>query len=237
MYSSKILEIFKNPSNFGGLQGANAIGKYIDETCGDCVKLYLKVDEHGEIDEARFKTMGAVGTIVASSALCQVILGLTLEEAKQVTKEQIMIITGKYPEDKEYTLNFVLNALTLAIQNYYERLEKEEKKEVKEKKVKIEKTVIEKIENENENQVQEQLVNSEVMDSIAKAQAEGLISEEEHAKASSLIDGAKYYTSVVETKILSDEDLKRLEAKREANKPSNKSVSSAKAMFDAMFEE
>ena len=42
MYSNKILEIFKNPANAGGLQGANGLGKYIDEECGDCVKLYLK---------------------------------------------------------------------------------------------------------------------------------------------------------------------------------------------------
>ena len=85
MYSNKILEIFKNPSNAGGLQGANGLGKYIDEACGDQVKIYLKIDDNQEIDEARFKTMGSVGTIVASSAICQAIIGMNLDEAKALT--------------------------------------------------------------------------------------------------------------------------------------------------------
>ena len=42
MYNNKILDIFKSPTNAGGLQGANGIGKYVDETCGDFVKIYLK---------------------------------------------------------------------------------------------------------------------------------------------------------------------------------------------------
>ena len=89
MYSNKILELFKNPANAGGLQGSNGTGKYIDEACGDQVKIYLKINEKEEIDEARFKTMGAVGTIVASSALCQAIIGMTIQEAKSITKEHL----------------------------------------------------------------------------------------------------------------------------------------------------
>ena len=41
MYSEKFLEIFKNPINAGGLQGANGVGKYVDPSCGDSIKIYL----------------------------------------------------------------------------------------------------------------------------------------------------------------------------------------------------
>lgn len=236
MYSSRIFEIFKNPTNAGGLQGANAIGKYTDETCGDCVKLYLKVDDNKIIKEARFKTMGSVGTIVASSAVCSAILDVNIDDLHTITKKNITMYTGEYPESKEYSINFVLNALTLASKNYYEKLEKEEKKGIKPSKIVVE----EQEETSQQQPVQEELIASEAMEQIAKAQAEGLISEEENNKASSILEGARSYTPVVETKILSDEDLKKLEEKRNKNKTNvstDKSVSSVKAMFDAMFED
>ena len=56
MYSNRVLEIFKSPTNAGGLQGANGTGKYTDETCGDCVKIYLKVNEDKFVTDARFKS-------------------------------------------------------------------------------------------------------------------------------------------------------------------------------------
>lgn len=244
MYSNKILEIFKNPANAGGLQGANGLGKYIDEECGDCVKLYLRIDEREEIDEARFKTMGSVGTIVASSAVCQAIIGMNLEEAQAVTKDEITIITGKYPEDKEYTIGFALKALALAIEDYKERVAKGENKPfVKKERApkaskKAAKVQDEEIIEAEETAIKEEVVVNEAMQNLAKLEAEGLISEEENNKASNMVEGAKSYTPVVATKILSDEDIKMLEAKRDANKPKeDKKISSAKAMFDAMFEE
>ena len=123
MYNGKILEIFKNPPNAGGLQGANGLGKYIDDVCGDCVKIYLKINENGIIEEARFKTMGSVGTIVASSVICSLILDMSLEEAKTLSKQDILNETGEYPLDKLYTINFALKALLLAIEDYFVKIE------------------------------------------------------------------------------------------------------------------
>lgn len=146
MYSHKIFEIFKNPSNAGGLQGSNGIGKYVDEICGDFVKIYLKIDDEQIITEARFKTMGSVGTIVASSALCSLVVDSSLAEAQELTAEDILEVTGEYPLDKMYSLDFAIRGLNLAIADYYQKIEKDDKpkrkksedKKTKAKKVKEE---------------------------------------------------------------------------------------------------
>ena len=128
MYSEKILELFKSPINAGGLQGANGIGKYVDSSCGDNVKIYLKIDEDGIISEARFKAMGAVGTIVASSAICSCAIGCKIDESLQINAERIIEITGEYPQDKKYCIDFSIKALALAIEDYFVKLEKAQKK-------------------------------------------------------------------------------------------------------------
>ncbi|MBE7075278.1 MAG: iron-sulfur cluster assembly scaffold protein [Clostridiales bacterium] len=128
MYSNRILELFKNPTNAGGLQGANGTGKYIDEACGDYVKIYLKIDENEVISEARFKAMGNVATIVASSAICSCLLDCKIDEALKVDADRICEVTGEFPADKVESINFAIQAVKLAIDNYYEKLEKEQKK-------------------------------------------------------------------------------------------------------------
>lgn len=156
MYSNKIFEIFKNPSCAGGLQGANGIGKYIDEVCGDFVKIYLKVNENQEIQEARFKTMGSVGTIVASSVLCGLLAGMNITDAQTLSAENILEVTGEYPQDKKCSLDFAIRGLNLAIADYFQKLEKEDKP--KRKNAKEEKEPI-KIKKEIEKPVkQEQII-------------------------------------------------------------------------------
>lgn len=127
MYSNRVLELFNSPSYAGGLQGANAIGKYVDEACGDTVKIYLKVQDK-VITEARFKTMGSVATIVISSALCNCLLDCSIDEALSINKERIKEVTGEFPQDKTYAFEIVFNALKNTIDDYYVRLKKEEKK-------------------------------------------------------------------------------------------------------------
>lgn len=118
MYNEKILEIFKNPECAGGLQGANGVGKYIDEGCGDYVKIYLKIDEKEEIIDAHFKTMGSVGTIVASSVIANNVIGLSIKKAQNITASFVTDITGAYPNGKEESIEYALNALKLAIENF-----------------------------------------------------------------------------------------------------------------------
>lgn len=118
MYSDKIIEIFKNPTNAGGLQGANGASKYVDETCGDCYKIYLKIDESETIIDSHFKTLGSTCAIVASSVIASVVVGMTISEAKALTEEAIIAVTGEFPKDKKYTLTSAISALRASIENF-----------------------------------------------------------------------------------------------------------------------
>lgn len=173
MYSNKIFEIFKNPTCAGGLQGSNGIGKYIDDNCGDFVKMYLKIDDNQTIIEARFKTMGSVGTIVASSVLCQQITDLTITQAQQITGEDILSITGEYPQDKKYSLDFAIRALNLAIADYFQRLEKEPKRKKADKEKLSAETTIQTTAQETEKSMAEQgIVGEEVKKLVSKEQGD-----------------------------------------------------------------
>lgn len=130
MYNETILEIFKNPINAGGLQGANGVGKYIDDSCGDVIKFYLKIDENKTIIEARFKAIGGVCTIVAGSAMCSCLLDCTIDEALNINSERIYNVTGAFPAGKEYAINIAINAVKNAIDNYKVYLEKQAKKNI-----------------------------------------------------------------------------------------------------------
>ena len=132
MYNQKILDIFKNPANAGGLHGANGIGKAISDDQKEVVKLYIKIDENQFIEEARFKTMGGVISIVASSVLTELITGKSLEELDLVTANDILEVLGEVEESKLYNVNLVIEALNLAIVDYYKKKEKEEKENKKE---------------------------------------------------------------------------------------------------------
>lgn len=275
MYSNKILEIFKNPTNAGGLQGSNGVGKYIDVECGDIVKIYLIIDENKVIDEAQFKTMGSVGAIVASSVVCDIVVGLSVEEARNLKAGAVLEITGEYPANKLYTIDFAIKALNLALDNYFEKLEKEENGKVpkKAKKEQVIETIsktdifensnkqeasLSKVEQDDDNLFSDQVKQPEPMPDLfekyfaelqktSEIEAKHKIENKENItitkttqetlniKATKLVEEAKTYTPVVETKIIKDEDLpKRVET---VNKEEKSSVSKAKAMFDAMFED
>ena len=131
MYNQKVLEIFKNPANAGGLHGANGIGKAIEPVLKDVVKLYIKVDENQVVEEARFKTMGGVISIVASSVLTELITGKNLEELNNVSANDILDVIGEVDDNKLVNVNLVIESLALAIADFYKKKEKEEKENKK----------------------------------------------------------------------------------------------------------
>ena len=129
MYSSSILERFKNPQFAGGLRGANGTGKAGSQECGDIVKIYILVDEDGVIDSAKFKAYGGVSTIVACDVVCEMLAGMSLEEALSITAGDIMAkLEGDIPDNKSYSAVLAEEAVTNAVEDYYKRKEREERK-------------------------------------------------------------------------------------------------------------
>jgi len=91
-YSEKVLDHYENPRNVGSFDtGDRAVGTGMvgAPACGDVMKLQIKVNEEGVIEDARFKTYGCGSAIASSSLLTEWVKGKTLEEAAQIKNSQI----------------------------------------------------------------------------------------------------------------------------------------------------
>ena len=78
-YSDKVKEHFTNPKNVGEIVNADAIGEAGALSCGDKLKLYLKI-ENNKIVDAKFQTFGCGSAVAASSVLTEMLIGKTLDE-------------------------------------------------------------------------------------------------------------------------------------------------------------
>lgn len=88
MYSSAVLDHFKSPHNAGELPGATCIVEVSNPVCGDILQLSVRIAD-GRIAEARFKTRGCVTSIACSSLLTDLLAGLTISDAREITPEQV----------------------------------------------------------------------------------------------------------------------------------------------------
>ena len=91
-YSEKVLDHYENPRNVGSFEkgdvtvGTGMVGA---PACGDVMKLQIKVNEQGIIEDARFKTYGCGSAIASSSLVTEWVKGKTLDQAAQIKNSQI----------------------------------------------------------------------------------------------------------------------------------------------------
>ena len=131
MYNEKVMEIFRNPMNMGDLKGANGVGQVGNMACGDIMKIFLKINEKGIIEDAKFKTFGCVAAIVSSAVACELIKGRTIEEALNFDNNEVIQEVGDLPVHKFHCSILAKEAIEDAINNYKKSLLKAEKKPVK----------------------------------------------------------------------------------------------------------
>ncbi len=124
MYNQTVMAKFLRPENAGTLRGANAVGKAGNATCGDVIKLYLLVDEEGVIEEAKFKTFGCPASIACSDVACDLVRGLLVDEALNVSSKEIYDELGGLDDSRVYCSVLAEDAIKLAVENYYKKISK-----------------------------------------------------------------------------------------------------------------
>ena len=91
-YNEKVMDHYENPRNVGVMDpkdntvGTGMVGA---PACGDVMRLQIKVDDNGVIEDAKFKTYGCGSAIASSSLLTEWVKGRTLDEAKEIKNTDI----------------------------------------------------------------------------------------------------------------------------------------------------
>jgi len=117
-YTDKVKEYYTNPKNVGELENPDAVGEAGSLVCGDMLKIFLQIDDKGVITDAKFQTFGCGSAIASSSALTEIIIGKTIEEAEKITNKDIVEFLGGLPNEKIHCSVMGKEALEDAIANY-----------------------------------------------------------------------------------------------------------------------
>jgi len=117
-YSEKVLDHFRNPRNVGTLEGDDvAVGKVGNPTCGDIMEVFIKIDGDKIVD-AKFRTFGCGSAIATTSMTTEMVKGMTLEEAMELTRQDVADELDGLPPIKMHCSNLAADALHEAIKSY-----------------------------------------------------------------------------------------------------------------------
>lgn len=117
MYTDKVMDHFENPRNVGVIPDADGVGQVGNPTCGDIMKIYLKIKDN-VIDDIKFKTFGCGAAIATSSMITEMVKGLTIEEALQVGNKQVAEALDGLPPKKTHCSGLAADALQAALEDY-----------------------------------------------------------------------------------------------------------------------
>lgn len=114
MYSTQVLDHFEHPRNSGTIAAPDASVRMENPACGDILELSLKTSGDS-IEEIRFRAKGCVASIACASALTELVKGKRIEEARQISREQLINSLNGLPPASTHAAHLALEALASAI--------------------------------------------------------------------------------------------------------------------------
>ena len=117
MYNQKVMDAFANPKNVGVIEDASGEGTVGNASCGDIMKITLKI-ENDVIVDAKFQTFGCAAAIATSSTATQMIIGMTVDEALNVTNAKVVEELEGLPPQKMHCSVLAEEAIKKAIEDY-----------------------------------------------------------------------------------------------------------------------
>ena len=119
-YNEKVVDHFMNPRNVGEMEYADGIGDVGSSSCGDVMKLFIKV-ENDIIIDVKYKTFGCAAAIASGSMATELIKGKTVQEALKITNDRVTEQLGGLPKAKRHCSVLAEQALQNALEDYYKR--------------------------------------------------------------------------------------------------------------------
>jgi nitrogen fixation protein NifU and related proteins len=117
-YSDTVMEHFSNPRNVGEIEDADGVGEVGNPVCGDMMTFYVKVDDEDRLEDVKYKTFGCGAAIAVSSMVSEMAKGKTVDEALQITRDDVAKELDGLPKQKMHCSNLGADALHLALEDY-----------------------------------------------------------------------------------------------------------------------
>ncbi len=121
LYSEKVMDHFVNPRNVGTIENADGVGEVGNAKCGDIMKIYLKVNDDGIIEDVKFNTFGCASAIASSSMATTLIKGKHISEAVELSNKAVVEALDGLPPVKVHCSVLAEESIKEAVKDYYNR--------------------------------------------------------------------------------------------------------------------
>jgi len=118
IYSDIVMDHFNNPRNVGVIDDADGVGEVGNMSCGDIMKISIKVDGDDVIEDAKFQTLGCGAAIATSSIVTELVKGKKLQDAVKLSKQDVADELGGLPSAKMHCSVLATDGLKVAVDDY-----------------------------------------------------------------------------------------------------------------------
>ncbi|MCR4564432.1 MAG: Fe-S cluster assembly scaffold protein NifU [Clostridiales bacterium] len=121
LYSEKVMDHFMNPRNVGQIENADGVGEVGNARCGDIMKIFLKINKDGIIEDVKFNTFGCASAIASSSMATEMIKGQPVSKALELTNKAVVEALDGLPAIKIHCSVLAEEAVKAAVKDYYDK--------------------------------------------------------------------------------------------------------------------